>query len=499
MRAALPASNLVLTAALVAAALSVRPVACFFLAPGPSNCRGAGTCGNSRRQQTTRRRPSARAASSRLFVLSSPEQQQQEQDDGSRGSEAGATRPDLPDYGKTSVEVDKIRLSKVSKKWRRRDLFGNSLVEQTLGEMKDDRVFQETAERYKALGAEQVTKEERANRRRALTELGVPSFLRVVKEKTAGAGLERQEPKILQINIGIYCNQACGHCHVESSPLRKDEMMSSETASRCLELLKSTPSITTLDVTGGAPELNANFRYLVRMARELRGPEFEIIDRCNLSVLQEPGQEDLVDFFKQNNVRIIASLPCYSEENVDTQRGNGVFERSIAALLALNEAGYGVPGTGLNLDLVYNPLGAFLPPEQSKLEQQYKQQLEDNFGILFNSLFTITNMPIKRFADFLQRRGELKEYMDLLVRNFNANATKRLMCLDMISVDWTGKLYDCDFNQQLGYAIGDRGIHSKDGGLTVHDVDDLSLETMERYKIRTDNHCFGCTAGMGSS
>jgi radical SAM/Cys-rich protein len=271
-------------------------------------------------------------------------------------------------------------------------------------------------------------------------------------------------------------------------------MMTAETAAQCLELLKATPSITTLDITGGAPELNAHFRFLVKMARSFR-PDLDIIDRCNLTVLQEPGQQDLVPFLKEQKVHIIASLPCYSQENVDSQRGNGVFERSIAALLALNEAGYDGTDPKLQLDLVYNPLGAFLPPEQSKLEAQYKQELDHNFGILFDQLFTITNMPIKRFADFLHRRDELKGYMDLLVRNFNAETVPKLMCLDMISVGWDGKIYDCDFNQQLGYTIGTDSIHQ--GGLTVFDL--KTLDELNDIAIRTDNHCFGCTAGMGSS
>jgi radical SAM/Cys-rich protein len=298
---------------------------------------------------------------------------------------------------------------------------------------------------------------------------------------------------VLQMNIGLYCNQACGHCHVESSPLRQ-EMMTAETAAQCVKLLAATPSITTLDITGGAPELNDSFRMLVQMAREVR-PDVDIIDRCNLTVLQEPGQEDLVEFLKEHKVIVIASMPCYSEANVDQQRGNGVFERSIAALLALNEAGYGIEGSGLQLDLVYNPLGAFLPPEQSKLEQQYTIELEKNFGILFNQLFTMTNMPIKRFADFLHRRGELKDYMELLIRNFNADTTKSLMCLDTVSVGYDGKVFDCDFNQQLGLMVGTDAIHQD--GLSVFDME--SLGDLQKHEIRTDNHCFGCTAGMGSS
>ena len=349
-------------------------------------------------------------------------------------AEENEIRADLPDYGKTSVEVDKIKLEK-RKRWRRKDLFGTSLLDQTLTELENDAEFQNSAKRMETLGAKALSKEESTKRRRALDSLGVPGFSTFLKEKNIS--IQRKLPQVLQINIGLYCNQACAHCHVESSPLRK-EMMTAETAAQCLQLLQNTPSLTTLDITGGAPELNDNFRYLVKMARALR-PDIDIIDRCNLTVLQEPGQEDLVDFLKGNGVHIVASLPCYSAGNVDTQRGNGVFERSIAALLALNEAGYGV-NDNLKLDLVYNPLGAFLPPPQADLQEKYKQELEENVGILFNQLFTMTNMPVKRFADFLHRRGELKEYMDLLVRNFNADTTKSLMCLDTVSVGYDGKV-----------------------------------------------------------
>jgi len=366
--------------------------------------------------------------------------------------------------------------NKVSEnEWRRKDLFGKSLVDQTLQELEQNPAPEAV-----------LTKEERTMRRRALDDLGVPAFHTFMPSSalTSDDRLTRKEPTLLQLNIGLYCNQACGHCHVESSPLRK-EMMTAETAAQCLELLVRTPSIKTLDITGGAPELNDQFRYLVRMARSLR-PDLKIIDRCNLTVLQEPGQEDLIDFLKEHRVRVIASLPCYSADNVNQQRGNGVFERSIAALLALNEAGYGRGELGL--DLVYNPVGAFLPPDQGKLEVAYKEQLADNYGILFNSLFTMTNMPIKRFADFLYRRDELKDYMDLLVKNFNADTVDTLMCRDMISVDYDGRVFDCDFNQQLGYQIQD--------GLTVFDMKSFDLRHLG---IRTDNHCFGCTAGMGSS
>jgi radical SAM/Cys-rich protein len=343
-------------------------------------------------------------------------------------------RQDLPDYGKTLVDIDQIKLEK-RERWRRKDLDGTSLLDQTLTELEQDQDFQDTSRRLQTMGHEAMSKEERTRRRRALDSLGVPNFNTFLHQKHIS--LKRQLPEVLQINIGLYCNQACTHCHVESSPLRK-EMMTAETAAKVLELLRDTPSIHTLDITGGAPELNEHFRFIVKMARALR-PDIDIIDRCNLTVLQEPSQEDLVQFLKENKVHIIASLPCYSEDNVDTQRGNGVFERSIAALLALNEAGYG-NSNSLPLDLVYNPLGAFLPPPQASLELKYKEVLEENFGILFHKLYTMTNMPVKRFADFLYRRDELKDYMDLLVRNFNVDTTTSLMCLNTISVGYDGKV-----------------------------------------------------------
>jgi len=401
---------------------------------------------------------------------------------------------DLPDYGNTSIEIDQHIIEK-KKKWRRPDLYGKSLIEQTMEEIDANLEFKATSKRLKEIGLEGMTREEKTKRRRALDSLGVPSFNKFVADKVNGEAniasnnndvvtIKRKEPELLQLNVGLYCNQACGHCHVESSPLRK-EMMTSEVASKCLDLLVNTPSIHTLDITGGAPEMNDNFRYLVSMSRMLR-PDLDIIDRCNLTVLQEPGQEDLISFMVQNRLHIIASLPCYSAKNVDTQRGVGVFDRSISALLALNEVGYGKPDSGLSLDLVYNPLGAFLPPPQGDLESKYKEVLAADFGIVFNSLYTMTNMPVKRFADFLYRRDELEDYMDLLVRNFNLSTLNSLMCLNTVSVDYNGKIFDCDFNQQLGYS------HGK----TVFDIESLSDIN---DPIKTDNHCFGCTAGMGSS
>ncbi|KAL9187995.1 hypothetical protein ACHAXT_006373 [Thalassiosira profunda] len=398
--------------------------------------------------------------------------------------------------------------------WSRPDLEGTSLVDDTLQEMASDAEFQELSKKIARIGVDGMTKEERATRRRALDEIGVPNFMQFVAEHDDGPTAEgspikdkqlyRSRPNILQLNIGLYCNQACNHCHVESSPLRKEETMAADVAARCLELLRNSPEVDTLDLTGGAPELNAQFRFLVRLAREWAKEnkrELRIIDRCNLTVLLEPDQEDLVDFLKENKVNVVASLPCYGEDNVDAQRGRGVFQRSIAALLKLNEAGYGTPGhPDLELDLVYNPSGPFLPPPQASLEGDYKRELQENFGIQFDNLLTITNMPIKRFADFLAKEGKMREYMELLVNNYNAQTVGGLMCLNTVSVGWDGTLYDCDFNQQLGMGVvgesATNGIGKKQK-LSVFDIE--TLADLEKYAVRTDNHCFGCTAGSGSS
>jgi len=412
----------------------------------------------------------------------------------------------LPDYGKTSIEIDEHKLEKknraANEKWRRPDLFGQSIIEQTKEEMSSNIEFQETTQKLKEIGVQGMSREERTKRRRALDSLGVPPFNEFLAEKldtkdgeSGSITLNRKETEVLQLNVGLYCNQACAHCHVESSPIRK-ETMSNEVAAQCMNLLQNTPSVHTLDITGGAPELNESFRYIVSMARELR-PDLDIIDRCNLTVLQEPGQEDLLDFLVRHKVHVIASLPCYSADNVDTQRGSGVFDRSISALIALNEAGFGKPDSGLLLDLVYNPLGAFLPPPQESLEAKYKEVLMEDFGIEFNSLFTMTNMPVKRFTDFLYKRDELNDYMDLLVRNFNPSTVDSLMCGNTISVGYDGKVFDCDFNQQLGYTIGSSSDEIHTGGKSVFDIN--SLTDLACDPVKNDNHCFGCTAGMGSS
>ena len=364
-----------------------------------------------------------------------------------------------------------------------------SLIPETLRDMETDDEFKLAQERLKSEGQAALTREERARRRRALDGLDVPSFDEFVVSRGARP-LAREPTTILQVNIGLYCNQACSHCHVESSPLRKEEVMSEETAQRLIHLMDAAQgSIMTLDITGGAPELMAQFRPLVLAARE-RG--IDVIDRCNLTVLYEPGQEDLPRFLADNGVQVVASLPCYSEANTDAQRGRGVFQRSIQALQDLNAVGYGVEGTGLSLDLMYNPGGAFLPPSEAALTEAYRSELGDTYGIQFSRLITLTNMPIKRFADYLHKEGKTEEYMKLLVESFNPAAAEGVMCRDLVSVSWDGRLFDCDFNQQL-----DMPMPGKGGGLTVHDIE--SLDQLTGKRLAVDNHCFGCTAGAGSS
>lgn len=298
-------------------------------------------------------------------------------------------------------------------------------------------------------------------------------------------GLHRARVQTLQVNVGKVCNQACHHCHVDAGP-KRTESMTRETAERVLEILRNTPDIETVDITGGAPELNPNFRLLARQSRILQK---RVIDRCNLTILLEPGQEDLLEFLRERQIDVIASLPCYTAENVDKQRGHGVFERSIRALRLLNQAGYGRPGSRLNLDLVFNPGGASLPPPQQTLEREYKKHLWEDFGIEFGRLFTITNMPIKRFSEYLVRIGEEEHYKRLLAGAFNPGTVDHVMCRSMISVSWDGRLYDCDFNQMLEIPSAGRP--------SVWDVD--SFNYLEREKIQVGDHCFGCTAGTGSS
>jgi radical SAM/Cys-rich protein len=298
--------------------------------------------------------------------------------------------------------------------------------------------------------------------------------------------LRRGRTATLQVNVGRRCNQACHHCHVEAGPART-ETMGDAVVARVLALLAASPEVDLVDVTGGAPELNPHFRRLVSEARRLGR---RVVDRCNLTVLFEPGMEDLAPFLAANRVEVVASLPCYGAENVEKQRGRGVFEKSIAALRLLNGLGYGHPASGLVLDLVYNPVGAFLPPPQAALEERYRTELRARFGIEFCRLLTITNMPIKRFAEALRRTGQLAAYLGLLVNHFNPATVPGLMCRSLVSVGWDGRLHDCDFNQMLDLPLGA-------GARTIWDLG--SLAEIAGRPVATDAHCFGCTAGAGSS
>ena len=298
--------------------------------------------------------------------------------------------------------------------------------------------------------------------------------------------LRRERTEILQLNVGKLCNLTCIHCHVNAGPKRK-EIITRDTIDRILEWLAGT-DIDTVDLTGGAPEMVPDFRYLIERLREM--PQVKtIIDRCNLTILLEPGYEWLADFLAAHRLKIVASMPCYEPENVNAQRGNGVFDASIRALQLLNQLGYGRQDD-LVLDLVYNPNGAFLPPDQTELEADYKRELKNHFGIDFHRLYTITNMPIARFASWLKRSGKLESYMQLLVKSFNPASVAGLMCRNTLSIGWRGEVYDCDFNQQLG-------MQWKNGSpLFLWDIDPKRLEDRP---IALGNHCFGCTAGCGSS
>ncbi len=301
------------------------------------------------------------------------------------------------------------------------------------------------------------------------------------------APLRHDTVTTLQLNVTLRCNLACHHCHVESGPKRA-EAMAPGVVDRVLELLVASPSVRTLDLTGGAPEMHPQFKHLVESAR---GSGLDVIDRCNLTILCEPGYEDLPELFARHGVTVIASMPCYTKENVESQRGRNVFDRSIEGLRSLNRLGYGKSGSSLQLDLVYNPLGPVLPPPQAGLEEEYKCELMELFGIGFHRLLTITNMPIKRFGDMLVRRDQAAEYLSLLVNHFNAEVIPQLMCRSLVSVGHDGKLYDCDFNQALELPLG--------GGKprTLWDLE--SLAELEDEPIATASHCFGCSAGAGSS
>ena len=298
--------------------------------------------------------------------------------------------------------------------------------------------------------------------------------------------LRRTQLDTLQVNLGYKCNQSCLHCHVNAGPNRT-EMMDADTLALIPKVLAAR-GLATLDLTGGAPELHAGFRDLVRAAR---AQGVRVIDRCNLTILFEPGQEGLAEFLADQRVEIVASMPCYSAANVDKQRGEGVFDLSIAALQKLNSLGYGQSGSGLSLNLVYNPQGPSLPPGQQALQADYKRELLAHFDIVFNELFTLTNMPIQRFGSTLVSKGTFDAYMDLLKNSFEAHNLNSVMCRNTVSVDWQGWLSDCDFNQQLGLPLGTSGLQRHLRDLLTSGIDD--------QPIRVAGHCYGCTAGQGSS
>lgn len=302
-----------------------------------------------------------------------------------------------------------------------------------------------------------------------------------------GSGLRKRPIDVLQVNMGKYCNQACLHCHVEASPSRR-EMMTWETVEAVLHFLERS-GIPTVDITGGAPELNPHFDALVEACVHRR---CHVMDRCNLTVFFEPGKDYLPEFLRQHGVELMCSLPCYTEANVDRQRGKGSFELSIRALQLLNRLGYGQSGTELRLNLVYNPLGGSLPPPQAALEQDYRRRLHEDHGIVFNYLYCLTNMPITRFEKFLRLRGEYDRYMELLASAFNPNTLDKLMCRNLLSVGWDGLVYDCDFNQMLDLPL------RNSAGDPVK-ISELLAETVEAKPILVGNHCYACTAGAGSS
>ena len=316
-----------------------------------------------------------------------------------------------------------------------------------------------------------------------LAESGCPSF----ENRLAQAGLHPLRATgitVFQINVGKLCNQTCRHCHVDAGPDRP-ESMSRETAEQCIRALAKT-DIPTVDLTGGAPELNPNFRWLVEQSRALGR---HVMDRCNLSVLLLPSQADLAEFLADHRAEIVASLPYYRASQTDAQRGEGIFSKSIQALRLLNSLGYGQSGSGLVLNLVYNPAGAFLPARQEAIEAQFRKELRNRHGLEFNHLYTITNMPISRFLEFLVESGNYEGYMERLVTAFNPTAAAGVMCRYTLSVGWDGTLYDCDFNQMLDLPVD---------GVPAH-IRDFDPDLLHRRRITTRNHCYGCTAASGSS
>lgn len=299
--------------------------------------------------------------------------------------------------------------------------------------------------------------------------------------------LKTKPVEIFQLNIGKLCNQTCSHCHVDAGPDRKEENMDRATLERCLQIIASVPTITTVDITGGAPEMNAHFRWFVE---EVTALGKQVIDRCNLTILcANPKYHDLPEFFAKNKVQVVSSLPYFSKKRTDSQRGDGVFEDSIKALQMLNAVGYGKEGTGLELHLVYNPSGAFLPASQETLQAEFKRQLKRKFDIDFNMLFAITNLPIARFLDYLLESGNYEEYMHKLVEAYNPGTVEGLMCRNTLSISWDGFIYDCDFNQMLDLKVASTSQH----------INDFDLDALKNRNVVVNQHCYGCTAGAGSS
>lgn len=298
--------------------------------------------------------------------------------------------------------------------------------------------------------------------------------------------LKPSQIEIFQVNIGKMCNQVCKHCHVDAGPDRK-EIMTRETMQQCIDVLKVNPQLKIVDITGGAPELNVNFRWF---AAEIKKLDRHVIVRCNLTIiLANKKYYDLPEFYKQHNLEVVSSLPFYTQDRTDRQRGNGVFEDSIKALKMLNAVGYGKNDTGLILNLVYNPAGAFLPPSQQSLEREYKQALMERYDIEFNNLFAITNLPISRFLDYLLQSGNYESYMEKLVNAYNPVAAANVMCRNTISIGWDGYLYDCDFNQMLELKVNCSSRH----------ISEFNIMELNEREIVLGQHCYGCTAGAGSS
>lgn len=316
-------------------------------------------------------------------------------------------------------------------------------------------------------------------------QLLIPAF----EDKLKSSGLFPLKPKsfeIFQMNIGKMCNQTCKHCHVDAGPDRK-EIMTRQTMQHCLEVLRMHSNFTTVDITGGAPELNPDFRWLVEEVFKLGK---KIIVRCNLTIiLANKKFHDLPDFFKQHGLEVISSLPFYNKDRTDRQRGDGVFEDSILALKMLNAVGYGISGSGFILNLVYNPAGAFLPANQSALENEFRQALKKDYNIEFNNLYTITNMPISRFLDYLLASGNYENYMNKLVQSYNPAAAVNVMCRNTLSIGWDGFIYDCDFNQMLDLKVNGASKH----------ISDFNPGELSNRNIVINQHCYGCTAGSGSS